>query len=92
MLEDKGAFIGFQFDVELSEGTGWHWACPYIAMQQSDGDDHVLTYRKLGNGKWRVVCYSPTNSTFNADEAALLTLDTTGDVTISDIRLTTAGF
>ena len=92
VLENKDAFIGFQFDVELAEETGWHWACPYIGIQQSDGDDHVMTYRKLSNGKWRVVCYSPTNSRFNADETALLTLDTTGDVTISDIRLTTAGF
>lgn len=93
MLEDKDAFIGFQFDVEDAEGAGWHGACPYICMQLSDGDDHVLTSRQLNNGKWRVVCYSPSNSTFIPNSgASLLTINTERNVSLSDIRLTTAGF
>ena len=37
------------------------------------------------------MCYSPTNSIFTADEAPLLTLATKGNVSISNIRLTTTG-
>ena len=85
MLEQKDAFIGFQFDVELAENATIN------GMQLADDDEHVMTCRRLSNGKWRVVCYSPTNSTFNADETALLTFATTGDVMISDMRLTTTG-
>jgi len=92
-LEDKDAFIGFQFDVEDAEGAGWHGACPYISMQLSDGDDHVLTSRQLSNGKWRVVCYSLSNSSFSPNSgASLLTINTERNVSLSDIRLTTAGF
>ena len=93
LLEDKDAFIGFQFDVEDAEGAGWHGACPYISMQLSDGDDHVLTSRKLSNGKWRVVCYSPTNSSFSPNKGGcLVTINTEHTISLGDIRLTTAGF
>ena len=92
MLEDKDAFIGFQFDVEDAEGAGWHGACPYISLQLSDGDDHVLASRQLNNGKWRVVCYSPSNSTFIPNSGGpLLTINTEQDISLSNIRLTTAG-
>lgn len=86
-LEDKDAFIGFQFDVELSDDA----IINDVQLNGAADSDHLLTYRRLDNGKWRVVCYSPTNSTFAADDASLLTIFTTGDITISDIRFTTAG-
>lgn len=86
-LENKDAFIGFQFDVELSNGTTING----VQLKGTADNDHLLTYRRLDNGKWRVVCYSPTNSTFAADDSALLTISTTGNITVSDIRLTTAG-
>ena len=87
LLEDKDAFIGFQFDVELEEGAT-------ISDMQLDSDsDHVLTCRKLSNGKWRVVCYSPTNSLFNSNKGdCLLTINTEHTISLGDIRLTTAGF
>jgi len=86
LLEDTDDFIGFQFDAEVAgEAT--------LSDVKLTGDsDHLLTCRKLGNGKWRVVCYSPTNSSFSRDEATLLTLNTEGIIAVSDIRLTTAGF
>ena len=90
-LELKERFIGFQFDVKLAEGTGWHGACPYSDMKLAGISDHQLTCRQLGNGLWRVVCYSPTNSTFAADDAALLDIQAAGDIAVSNIRLTTAG-
>ena len=93
MLEDKDAFIGFQFDVDNAEGAGWHGACPYISMQLSDGDDHVLTSRQLSNGKWRVVCYSPSNSTFSPNSGgSLVSINTEHNISLSNILLTTAGF
>jgi hypothetical protein len=87
-LEDKDAFIGFQFDLELNDGT----IINGVQLKGATDSDHLLTYRRLDNGKWRVVCYSPTNSTFVADDDALLTISTTGDITVSDVRLTTTGF
>ena len=87
MLENKGRFVGFQFDVELADDA------TIEAMRLADAceGDHLLTYRRLANGKWRVVCYSPTNSTFAADESVLLNIQTAGGVTIDNIRLTTSG-
>ena len=85
LLENKEVFVGFQFDVELSEGAAIN------DLRLAGDDDHVMTYRRLANGKWRVVCYSPTNSTFAADESVLLNIQTTGGVTIDNIRLTTTG-
>ncbi len=85
-LDDMDAFIGFQMDLQLADGATIN------GMQLRGSDDHLLAYRKLGNGVWRVICYSPTNSTFVANDADLLDISTTGDIAISDIRLTTNGF
>ena len=86
-LEDKDAFTGFQFDVEPGNGA----SISGIRLNGSADSDHLMAYRHIGNGKWRVVCYSPTNSTFVQDHAALLAIITTGGITVSGIRLTTSG-
>ena len=86
-LENKDAFIGFQFDMELGDGATING----VKLNGVVDSDHLLTYRRLDNGKWRVVCYSPTNSTFAADDTTLLTISAIGNITVSDIRLTTAG-
>ena len=88
LLEDKDDFIGFQFDVELANGA----VIDGMRLTGAADSDHLLTYRLLSNGKWRVVCYSPTNSTFAGGEAVLFSISATDDLTISDIRLTTTGF
>ena len=75
-LESKDAYIGFQFDVELAEGA----TINDMRMASADDNDHVLTYRQLDNGKWRVVCYSPSNSTFVADDTPLLTITVVGNL------------
>ena len=85
MLEDKETFVAFQMDIQLAEGVMIN------DMRLNDDNDHLLTYRKLGNGIYRVVCYSPTNSSFASDETALLNISANGDVAISNIRLTTSG-
>jgi hypothetical protein len=85
MLENKDAFVGFQFDVKLADGATLN------NIQLNNDNDHLLTYRKLGNGIYRVVCYSPTNSSFAGEETALLNISTIGDIAISNIRLTTTG-
>lgn len=86
-LNDKDTFIGFQFDVELCDGATLNG----MQLNRAADSDHLMTYRRLDNGKWRVVCYSPTNSTFAADDTVLLTISTTGNIIVSDIRLTTLG-
>jgi hypothetical protein len=83
-LGNKEAFIGFQMDVQVANGAAIN------DMKLMGGDDHLMTYRQLANGTWRVVCYSPTNNTFLANDAALLNIATNGNVTISNVRLTTA--
>ena len=88
MLENKDAFIGFQFDVELNDGA----AIDGVQLAEADDSGHRLTYRQLGNGKWRVVCYSLTNEAFSSDGGSLLTINMTGGIAISDIRFTTADF
>ena len=86
-LVNKDHFIGFQFDVELADNA----TIEDLQLTDADESDHLLTYRLLANGKWRVVCYSPTNSTFAANESVLLNIQTTGGVTIDNICLTTSG-
>ena len=58
---------------------------------RNTGTDHQVVCRRLGNGHYRVVCYSPTNETFPEDLTDLLTIATEYDMTISNIRFTTAG-
>ena len=85
-LEDMGSFIGFQCDVE---------GATVDEIMLLGGSDHKLACRQLSNGKYRVVCYSPTNSTFipqgtsSRIDNALLKLSSAENVTISNIRLTT---
>ena len=86
-LENKSDIVGFQFDVELRDNT----AINDMQLNEAFRNDHLLNYRCLGNGKWRVVCYSLANSTFADNAEALLKISTSGDITISDIRLTTVG-
>lgn len=83
-LGNKDAFIGFQMDVQVANGAAIN------VMKLMGGDDHPMTYRQLANGTWRVVCYSPTNNTFVANDAALLNIAADGNVTISNVRLTTS--
>jgi len=61
-------------------------------MKLADGSDHLLACRQLDNGKWRVVCYSPTNSTFATSIAEMLSFKSEDVVAVSNIRLTTADF
>lgn len=84
MLENKDDFVGFQMDIHLAEGATIN------DMQLNDDNGHLLTYRQLDNGNYRVICYSLTNSTFNGNDVTLLNISTTGDMTISDLRLTTS--
>jgi hypothetical protein len=83
-LENKDAFIGFQMDLQVANNAAIN------DMMLIGGDDHLMTYRQLANGTWRVVCYSATNNTFVASDPALLNIATDDNVTISNVRLTTA--
>jgi hypothetical protein len=83
-LGNKDTFIGFQMDVQVANGAAVN------DMKLMGGDDHLMTYRQLSNGLYRVVCYSPTNSTFIGGDSALLNIATGGNVIISNVRLTTA--
>ena len=84
MLDKKDDFIGFQFDVQLADGSTIN------DIKLIGYNDHLMTYRQLANGSWRVVCYSPTNNTFVANNPALLNISTNSSVTICNVRLTTA--
>lgn len=86
LLENKDNFIGIQFDVQLADGA------QLDGIKLTTDSEHQMTYRKLDNGKYRVICYSPSNSTFIADASSLLTIATNSGVDISNIRLTTASF
>lgn len=85
ILGNMDAFIGFQFDVESTTLDD---------IQLMGGYDHLIICRQLSNGKYRVVCYSPTNSAFNNIDSGnyLLKMSSTDDVVISNIRLTTSNF
>lgn len=98
LLENKEAFVGFQLDVHIGDEA--------VSVQLTGGDDHLLTCRKLSNSWYRVVCYSPTNSTFVAGDMPLAIVHVVGNASLrydsdaamlgsvayyTNIRLTTAG-
>ena len=85
MLQNMDTYVGFQFDVE---------GAALNDIQLIGGSDHLLIRSQLANGKYRVVCYSPTNSTFiNIDsESPLLKISSANGMAISNIRLTTSNF
>jgi hypothetical protein len=84
-LGNKDVFIGFQMDVQVANSAAIN------DMKLMGGDDHLMTYRQLSNGMYRVVCYSPMNNTFVANDDALLNIAVNGNVIISNVRLTTVG-
>lgn len=86
LLENREAFIGFQFDVQLADGANFN------GFQLTGDSEHLLTCHKLNNGKYRVICYSLSNSTFDGNDSSLMRISTLGEVAISNIRLTTAWF
>ena len=86
LATNKDEFIGFQYDVKLAEGAD------IDNIKLAGGSDHLLTYRQLAGGTWRVVCYSPTNSTFATSIAELLSFKSEYIVAVSNIRLTTVDF
>lgn len=92
-LENQEKFIGFQLDVQLVDGSDRYGAFPCTTVQLSEevSNSHILTCRKLGDGRYRVVCYSLTNEPLPASAAALLNIVANGDITLSDIRFTTVG-
>ena len=99
-LENQDAYIGLQFDIELPKDE----AISSLQLACADDNDHYVTYRRLDEEKWRVVCYSPTNSSFAPNDSSLLTFTITGSccnndiqdvsqpISISNIRLTTTRF
>ena len=84
VLENRDDIIGFQFDVQVADDA------TFDDVLLTDDSNHLLTYRMLDKGMYRVICYSPTNSTFTNDNDALLKIASSSDVVLSDIRLTTA--
>ena len=92
-LENQEKFIGFQLDVQLADESDRYGAFPCTTVQLSEevSNSHILTCRKLGDGRYRVVCYSLTNEPLPASAAALLNIVANGDITLSDIRFTTVG-
>ena len=84
-LDGADAFIGFQMDVLVQEDANG-----FGVQLKNTGTDHQMAYRRLGNGQYRVVCYSPSNDTFQKGLTDLLTFASEGDMTISNIRFTTA--
>ena len=81
--------IGFQMDVMLPQGIELSAA----HLDPMSCADHILTFRQVAENKYRILCYSPTNSTLNRAADALLSLTTTAatdGMTVTDILFTTA--
>jgi hypothetical protein len=81
--------IGFQMDVTLPQGIG----LTAVRLDAMSCADHTLTFRQVAENKYRILCYSPTNSKLNHAADALLSLTTTAatdGITVTDILFTTA--
>ena len=81
--------IGFQMDIMLPQGVGLTAA----SLDAMSCADHALAFHQVAENKYRILCYSPTNSTLNRAADALLSLTTTAatdGMTVTDILFTTA--
>lgn len=86
LMDNLNSFIGFQLDLKLTN-------CDNMLdglQLQNVSSDHILTFKQLADGTYRVVCYSPQNSNFNTANNVLVSILAKGEISLSNIRFTTS--
>ena len=86
-LDGQQAFTAFQMDIAVDNDAK---GCQ-VRLPEEAADSHLLTCRKLGDGRYRVVVYSIANEPLPADGAGLLGITADSDISLSNIRFTTMG-
>ena len=85
-LENSMEYTAFQFDVTLPQGMS---ASDFALAERAD--DLGLRVRDHGNGRVRVIAYSPTLNTIKGDNGNILSFNVMGenDILIDNIALVT---
>ena len=91
LLDNEMDYSAFQFDLNLPTGL----TAGNFQLTDRAGN-HAFDVNVLGNGKMRVLCYSPTLEVINGHNGALLTFDVTassaieGAIKVDNIELVTS--
>ena len=87
-LNNEGGYVASQFDLVLSDNQ----SLESIMLNNNRTDNHILTYTKTGENRYRVLSYSLNNATYDGHSGELLDIKVAGngDVSVEDILFVTA--
>lgn len=68
VVDDAAQYVAMQFDVVMPEGTA------VGNVELNSNADHVLSYRQIETGRYRVIAYSLQNANFKSTEQALVSM------------------
>lgn len=73
-LDNAAEYTAFTMDVTLPEGE----TLQALTLNPARADGHQLSFRRLANGKYRVIGYSLDLKAFNGKEGNLIRVETSG--------------
>lgn len=87
-LNNEGGYVASQFDLVLSDNQ----SLESITLNNNRTDNHILTYTKTGENRYRVLSYSLNNAIYGGHSGELLDIKVagSGDVSVEDILFVTA--
>ena len=87
-LNNEGGYVASQFDLVLSGNQ----SLESITLNNNRTDNHILTYTKTGENRYRVLSYSLNNAIYGGHSGELLDIKVagSGDVSVEDILFVTA--
>ena len=79
-LRNYDEVTGFQFDIKEPDNLTFDLTKLPLSSRKTD---HVITYSKIGDRKYRIICYSPTSKIFSGDDGEIIyiPIDINTDIT-----------
>jgi hypothetical protein len=84
-LTNATEFVAFQMDVTLTDGAQFNG----VQLSQRAAGLQVVT-NKVGENTWRIIAFSMDNSVITGRMGSVLTIDTNGEMTFSNIEFADA--
>lgn len=88
-LQNEGSYVASQFDIVLSAGQ----TLESIQLNSKRMKNHLMTYAKTDDNRYKVVIYSLDNATYKGHSGELLNIEVagSGEVSVKDILFITVG-
>ena len=83
-LRNNNEVTGFQFDIEEPDKLTFDLSNIALSSRKSD---HTITYSKIADKKYRIICYSPTSKVFSGSDGEILYIPTqiSSDITPTSV-------